>query len=205
MALQKKSSRAVEQDREDVAVMRADWQSSQEDVDPERLVFLDETSLKTDLTRLRGWAEGGTRLIEPVPGGKWSTNTLLQAVALDGTRAAMVLDGPINGDSFAGFCQWLLAPSLQPGDLVVLDNLSSHKSVAATRAVEAAGARFIYLPPYSPDLNPIENIFSKVKQLFRSLRPRNFQAIVRAAAKVLPQITLDDIESVFAHCGYAVA
>jgi len=205
MAFQKKSSRAAEQDREDVVLKRADWRSSQETVDPERLVFLDESSLKTDLTRLRGWAEGGERLIEAVPGGKWNTNTLVQAIALDGTRAAMVLDGPINGDSFAGFCDWLLAPSLHPGDLVVLDNLSSHKSVAATRAVEVAGARFIYLPPYSPDLNPIENIFSKLKQLLRALRPRSFREIVKAAAKVLPKITLDDIESVFTHCGYTTA
>lgn len=205
MALQKKSSRAAEQDRPDVAVKRADWRSSQEEVDPQRLIFLDETSLKTNLTRLRGWAEGGARLIEAVPSGKWHTHTLVQAIALDGTRAAMVLDGPINGDSFAGFCQWLLVPSLQPGDLVVLDNLSSHKSLAATRAVEAAGARFVYLPPYSPDLNPIENIFSKVKQLFRSLRPRSFRAIVQAARNVLGRITFDDIESVFHHCGYAVA
>ena len=205
MAFQKKSSRAAEQDREDVVLKRADWRSSQETVDPERLVFLDESSLKTDLTRLRGWAEGGERLIEAVPGGKWNTNTLVQAIALDGTRAAMVLDGPINGDSFAGFCDWLLAPSLHPGDLVVLDNLSSHKSVAATRAVEVAGARFIYLPPYSPDLNPIENIFSKLKQLLRALRPRSFREIVKAAAKVPPKITLDDIESVFTHCGYTTA
>ena len=185
--------------------MRVDWRSSQETVDPERLIFLDETSLKTNLTRLRGWAEGGKRLVEGVPGGKWNTNTLVQAIALDGTRAAMVLDGPIDGNSFAGFCEWLLAPSLYPGDLVVLDNLSSHKSVAATQAVEAAGAQFIYLPPYSPDLNPIENIFSKFKQLVRALRPRSFKEIVEATTKILPMITLDDLESVFMHCGYAVA
>jgi transposase len=140
-----------------------------------------------------------------VPAGKWSTNTLVQAVALDGTRAAMLLDGPINGDSFAGFRDWLLAPSLNPGDLVVLDNLSSHKSVAAAKAVEAVGGKFIYLPPYSPDLNPIENIFSKFKQLIRALRPRSFQEIVAATARILPKITLRDIESVFTHCGYATA
>jgi transposase len=168
------------------------------------LIFLDETSLKTNFTRLRGWAEGGRRLIEAVPAGKWETNTLVQAIALDGTRAAMLLDGPINGESFAGFCDWLLAPSLRPGDLVVLDNLSSHKSLAATQAIESVGARFIYLPPYSPDLNPIENIFSKFKQLIRALRPRNFQEIVEATANILPKITLDDIEAIFAHCGYAI-
>lgn len=205
LAFQKKSSRAIEQDRVDVACRRKDWRSAQQTVNPERLVFLDETSLKTDLTRVRGWAEGGKRLVEAMPGGNWDTNTLVQAIALDGTRAAMILDGPIDGKSFAGFCDWLLAPNLQPGDLVVLDNLSSHKSVAAKEAIEAVGAHFVYLPPYSPDLNPIENIFSKFKQLIRALRPRNFRDIVEATAKILPKITLDDIEAVFNHCGYAVA
>lgn len=159
--------------------------------------------MKTNFTRLRGWAWGGERLVESVPGGLWQTNTLVQAIALDGTRAAMVLDGPINGVSFAGFCEWLLAPSLHAGDLVVMDNLSSHKSIRAVNAIEAIGARVIYLPPYSPDLNPIENIFSKVKQLLRGLRPRSLEEIVAAVRKVLPKITHDDIESVFLHCGYA--
>jgi transposase len=159
--------------------------------------------LQTDLTRLRGWARGGQRLIEAVPGGKWHISTLVQAIGLDGIRAAMVLDGPMNACCFAGFCQWLLTPALHPGDLVVMDNLSSHRSATAIRAVEAVGARVVYLPPYSPDLNPIENIFSKVKQLFRKLRPRNYPQIVKAAKQVLNKITLDDIESVFLHCGYA--
>jgi transposase len=205
VALQKKSVHAAEQDRADVVVKRKDWRACQEEVDPERFVFLDETCLKTDLTRLRGWAEGGARLVEAVPGGKWHTNTLVHAVALDGCRAAMVLDGPINGDSFAGYCEWLLAPALYPGDLVVMDNLSSHKSVQAVATIEAVGAQVVYLPPYSPDLNPIENIFSKVKQLIRGLRPRSFKKIVDAVGQVLPQITSNDLESVFSHCGYATA
>jgi len=205
LAFQKKSSRAAEQDRPDVALKRQDWRAAQEEVDPERLVFLDETGLKTDFTRLRGWAEGGERLVEAIPHGKWQTNTLVQAVALDGTRAAMILDGPINGESFAGFCEWLLAPALVPGDLVVLDNLSSHKSVRAIKAIERVGAQVVYLPPYSPDLNPIENVFSKLKQLIRGIRPRSFRQIVEAAKQVLNKITLDDLEAMFLHCGYAVA
>lgn len=144
-------------------------------------------------------------MVEAIPSGQWQTNTLVQAVALDGTRAAMVLDGPINGESFAGFCQWLLAPALYPGDLVVMDNLSSHKSVRAVAAIEAAGAEVIYLPPYSPDLNPIENIFSKVKQLIRGLRPRSLDKIVDAVQHVLPKISLDDLQATFIHCGYAIA
>jgi transposase len=183
-------------------VKRRDWRESQETVAPERLVFLDEMGLKTDLTRLRGWAEGGERLTEAVPGGRWHTNTLIQAIALDGTRAAMVLDGPIDGYSFAGFCEWLLAPALHPGDIVVMDNLSSHKTTRAIQSIESVGARVAYLPPYSPDLNPIENIFAKVKQLVRSLRPRNIRKVVSATAEALRNITLDEIESVFLHCGY---
>jgi transposase len=174
-------------------------------VDAERLVFLDETGLKTNFTRLRGWAKGGNRLVESIPSGKWQTHTLVHAVALNGTRAAMVLDGPMNSESFTGFCQWLLAPALQPGDWVVMDNLSSHQSTPATEAIEAVGAKVVYLPPYSPDLNPIENVFSKVKQLIRGLRPRSLGKIVEAVAKVLPKITLDDLQATFLHCGYDVA
>lgn len=130
---------------------------------------------------------------------------MLFTIALDGTRAAMVLDGPMNGDCFTGFCECLLAPSLKPGDLVVMDNLSSHRNSAAVRAIESVGAHAIYLPPYSPDLNPIEMIFSKVKQLFRALHPRNFRQIIANASEVLSKITLNDIASVFQHCGYAGA
>jgi transposase len=195
-------SRATEQDRPDVVVKRNDWRAAQETVDPERLVFLDETSLKTDLMRLRGWAEGGQRLVEAVPGGRWETNTLIHAISLQGTQAAMVLDGPINGPSFVGFCEWLLVPALRPGDLVVMDNLSSHKSPQAIQAIESAGAKTVFLPPYSPDLNPIELIFSKVKQLIRGIRPRNFNQIIQAAKQTLSKITIDDIQAVFLHCGY---
>lgn len=183
-------------------LQRSDWREAQETVDPERLVFVDETGLKTNLTRLRGWALGGQRLVEATPGGHWQTQTLVHAVALDGTRAAMVLDGPIDGLTFTGFCEHFLAPALRPGDLVVLDNLSSHKTLAAEVAIEAAGAKFVYLPPYSPDLNPIEKLFSKIKQLIRGLRPRNWREIIQAAKQALLRITCDDIENAFLHCGY---
>jgi transposase len=202
VAFQKKSSRAAEQDREDVAVERANWRASQADVDPERLVFVDETGLKTDMSRIRGWAERGTRLVEAVPGGHWHIHTLVHAVALDGTRAAMVLDGPIDRSCFAGFCAHFLAPTLHPGDLVVLDNLSSHKSSAAIEAVEAAGAKMVYLPPYSPDLNPIENVFSKLKQLIRGFRPHGWSQIIQSTKQALLNVTCDDIENAFLHCGY---
>jgi len=182
---------------------RTDWRECQDKVDAERFVFVDETGVKTDLTRLRGWAESGERLVEAIPGGDWQTSTLVHAVALDGTRAAMVLDGPINSLCFTGFCEYYLAPALQPGDLVVLDNLSSHKSSSAIAAVERVGAKMIYLPPYSPDLNPIENIFSKVKQLIRGYRPRSWREIIEAAKEALLRITPAELYNAFLHCGYA--
>jgi transposase len=202
VAVQKKSSRAAEQDRPDIARQRVDWRCSQTEVDPQRLVFVDETGLKTDISRLRGWAEGGKRLVEAIPGGHWRTSTLVHAVALDGTRAAMVLDGPINSLCFAGFCEHFLAPTLRAGDLVVLDNLSSHKSSSAAAAIETAGAKLIYLPPYSPDLNPIENLFSKIKQLIRGFRPRSWRQIIQSTKHALLRITHDDIANTFLHCGY---
>ena len=158
--------------------------------------------MKTDMSRLRGWAPGGARLVEAVPGGHWHIHTLVHAVALDGTRAAMMLDGPIDSLCFAGFCEHFLAPALQPGDLVILDNLSSHKAAAAIAAVEAVGAKMVYLPPYSPDLNPIENVFSKIKQLIRGLHPCNWREIIQSVKRALLQLSSDDIENAFLHCGY---
>lgn len=142
--------------------------------------------------------------MEAVPGGHWATQTLVHAVALDGTRAAMVLDGPVDGLTFTGFCEHFLAPALRPGDFVILDNLSSHKTHAAQAAVEAVGASLVYLPPYSPDLNPIEKLFAKIKQLVRGLRPRNWREIIKAARHALLRINFDDIENSFLHCGYEV-
>lgn len=178
------------------------WHECQESVDPERLVFVDETGLKTDMNRLRGWAETGCRLVDRAVAGHWETNTLVHAIALDGTRAAMILDGPVDSISFAGFCDYFLAPELQPGDLVVLDNLSSHKSTAASQSMASVGARLVFLPPYSPDLNPIEYIFSKVKQFVRGLRPQNWKQIIEAKRQALQQIALDDICNAIAHAGY---
>ena len=199
----KKSSKAAEQERADVAELRLNWQACQASVDAERLVFVDETGLKTDMNRLRGWAAVGQRLVDRVVAGRWTTNTLVHAIALDGTRAAMILDGPVDSICFAGYCEHFLAPSLRAGDLVVLDNLSSHKSLPAQRAIEEVGAKLVFLPPYSPDLNPIENIFSKLKQLVRGLRPKTIEQIVEAAANALQQINLSDICNAMLHAGYA--
>lgn len=158
--------------------------------------------MKTNFTRQRGWAFGGERLIESVPAGRWLTSTLVHAIALDGTRAAMLLDGPVDGVSFAGFCESFLSSTLNPGDIVVMDNLNSHKVTAAIEAITRTGAEPVYLPPYSPDLNPIEMIFSKLKQCIRSQRPRDFSAIVESTANALTKITHKDIQNCFQHCGY---
>lgn len=168
-------------------------------------MFIDETGLKTDMARLRGWASADERLVEAVPAAQWQTTTLVQAISLAGTRAAVVLDGPMNSANFVGFCQWQLAPGLFPGDLAVLDNLSSHKAPAAIRAIEQAGAWAIYLPPYSPDLNPTENLFAKLKQVIRSLAPRSLAEIVDATREALLKISPHEVESTFEHCGYVTA
>lgn len=154
------------------------------------------------MNRIRGWAAKGIRLVEAVLGGRWETSTLVHAVSLEGTRAAMVLDGPLDAISFVGFCERFLAPTLRPGDIVVLDNLSSHKTTAATRAIEAVGAKIAFLPPYSPDLNPIENVFSKIKQLVRGIRPKTWPQIIDAAKQALLKVSFDDVENAFIHCGY---
>jgi len=194
--------RATEQDRPDVVQARFVWQETAEWVDAERLVFLDETGLTTDMMRLRGWAFEGQRVVDASPGGHWQTNTLVSAIHADGVVAAMVLDGPLNGESFEGFCRSCLGPALQPGQIVVLDNLSSHKSAAAERWIREAGASMAFLPPYSPDLNPIEKIFSKIKQLVRGLRPRSWQQIINAARTTLLAVTANDCINAIQHCGY---
>ena len=153
------------------------------------------------MARLRGWGSGGDRVLDFVPGGHWQTHTLIHAIALDGTRAAMILDGPVNSDCFSGFCERLLAPAMNPGDLVIMDNLSSHKSSTAVAEIESAGASVVYLPAYSPDLNPIENIFSKLKQLIRSHRPRTWKQVIEATKKTLLKININEIQNAFEHSG----
>jgi len=136
-------------------------------------VFFDETGAKTDMTRRYGWGRRAERVTEPVPHRRWRTATLLHAIDVSGTRAAMITDGPTNAAVFETFVDWLLAPALRDGDLVVMDNLPSHKSPRAVARIEEAGARVVYLPPYSPDLNPIERIFAKIKQSSKTSSARS--------------------------------
>ena len=146
---------------------RARWKAYQGKIDPKRLVFIDETSVKTNMAPLRGWCTRGRRLIAHVPYGHWKTSTFLAALRYDGIKAPCVFDGPINGERFLAYVEQGLVPALRPGDIVSLDNLGSHKSKAVQDAIRAAGAKRIFLPAYSPDLNPIEQVFAKLKRLMR--------------------------------------
>lgn len=177
---------------------------SQLGLDPAKLVFIDETWAKTNMTRLRGRAPLGQRLVAKVPHGHWNTTTLIAALRHTGMRCATTVDGPINRDIFESFIETVLVPTLSPGDIVVMDNLSSHKGVRVSALITAVGARVLYLPPYSPDLNPIENAFSKLKQLIRSAEHRSREALWTDMQRMLDQITASDSSGFFHHCGYTL-
>lgn len=154
------------------------------------------------MTRLRGRAPRGQRLIDKAPHGHWKTTTLIAALGVGGVRCSTVVDRAVNAEVFTAFVERVLLPELRPGDVVILDNLSSHKGERARRLIESRGAELVFLPPYSPDLNPIEMIFSKVKGLLRSLRCRTRDALWRAMQSVLDQVTPSDAANCFRHCGY---
>jgi len=202
--LQKKTIHAAEQERPDVAQRREEWKQEQNTLDPRRLIFIDETWAKTNMTRLRGRAPRGERLIDRTPHGHWKTSTLIAALGIDGVRCSTVVDGAVNADIFEAFVQQVLVPQLRPGDIVVMDNLSSHKRARTRERIEATGAQLVFLPPYSPDLNPIEMVFSKVKQLLRSLACRTVDALWTAMQSVLDQVTPSDAINCFKHCGYTL-
>lgn len=155
------------------------------------------------MTRLRGRALRGQRVVDAVPHGHWKTTTLIAALDQRGIRCSMVLDGAVNRLAFEAFVETVLTPTLRPGDLVILDNLSSHKGSRVARLIQAAQADVLYLPPYSPDLNPIENAFSKIKQALRSAEQRSMPNLWSAIQPILDRITPDNAAAYFRHCGYA--
>lgn len=154
------------------------------------------------MARLYGRCPRGTRLVDCAPAGHYRTLTLMSAVRLQGVVAPMLLDGPVNAQTFAGYVEQCLVPALSPGDILILDNLPAHKSPRVTLAVEGAGCRLVYLPPYSPDFNPIENMWSKVKARLRKAAARTLDAVAEAVKHALRSITAADCEGYFAHCGY---
>ena len=186
-----------------MARRRERWQRYQGRLDPRRLVFIDETWAKTNMTRTRGWAPRGERLVARAPFGKWRTLTFLAALRYDRIDAPVLFDGPINGLKFRSYVEEALVPTLKPGDIVVIDNLGSHKGRAVRAAIRKVGAKLFFLPPYSPDLNPIEQVFAKIKTLLRKAAARTDTAILEALAQTLACFTQAECANYLRHAGYA--
>jgi transposase len=178
------------------------WQKAQPEMDLDKLVFIDESGAKTNMTRLYGRAKHGARAVDSAPGGHWSTTTMISSVRLNGSTAPMVVNGPTTKDIFMIYVKTFLLPTLQKGDVVILDNLSAHKGKEIRELAESVGAELWYLPPYSPDLNPIEKMWSKVKAILRRLKARTEQELISAIAEALEHITPQDVKGWFSSCGY---
>ena len=199
---QKKSLHAAEQQRPDVAAAREVWRDRQPSLDPDRLVFIDETWATTNMTRRYGRAPRGQRLVAPVPHGHWKTSTFVAGLRATGLTAPLVVDGAMNGDIFRTYVEQVLAPTLAPGDIVILDNLGSHKVAGVREAIEARDASLVYLPPYSPDLNPIEQAFAKLKALLRKIAARTVSALWDALGDTLARFTPQECINYLANAGY---
>ncbi len=175
----------------------------QKRLDPTRLVFIDETWVKTNMAPLRGWFAKGQRLIARAPHGRWRTLTFLAALRCDRLTAPCVIDGPINGQLFLAYVEQILLPTLKPGDLVIVDNLGSHKSRRIRDAINAVDAALAFLPPYSPDLNPIEQMFAKVKHWMRMAQHRTIDTVSNHVGKILETIGSAECANYFKNAGYA--
>jgi transposase len=202
---EKKTAHAAEQDRPDVLKRRHAWFEGQLDLAPERLVFIDETWASTNMARTRGRARRGERLRAAVPHGHWKTTTFVAGLRQDGIVAPFVLDGPINRRAFETYVARVLVPELRPGDIVIMDNLSSHKGPRVRELIEAAGASLRYLPPYSPDFNPIENAFAKLKALLRKAAERTVGALWDRIGLALNAFIPAECANYFAAAGYDAA
>jgi len=186
-----------------VARKRARWKRHQAKIDPKRLIFIDETWVKTNMTRTHGRAPLGQRLVASVPHGHWRTLTFLAALRSDRIDAPCVLDGPIDGPSFRAYVEQFLVPTLKPGEVVIMDNLGSHKGPAVRRAIRGAGAHMIFLPQYSPDLNPIEQLFAKLKTLLRKADERSIQSTWQRIGQLLEAFAPEECANYFKNAGYA--
>jgi len=188
-----------------VARRRAQWLHYRHRIDASRLVFIDETWTKTNMAPLRGWAPCGQRLKAKVPHGRWKTMTFLAALRLDRVEAPWLIDGPINGERFRLYVEKVLLPTLRPGDIVVIDNLGSHRGKVIRRMIRSVGARLFFLPKYSPDLNPIEQLFAKLKHWLRKAARRSVDAVSNAIAEILNGITSAECQNYFLNAGYVPA
>ena len=201
---QKKTAHAAEQERPDVAAARATWRNEQPGLIAERLVFLDETWARTNMARRYGRAPRGERVVAAIPHGHWKTTTFIAALRHDRITAPCVFDGPINGASFLAWVQQALVPTLSAGDIVIMDNLSSHKVAGVHEAIEAVGATPLYLPPYSPDLNPIEQVFAKLKAILRKVGARTVDDLWRAIGNALDEFSPTECRNYLVNAGYSV-
>jgi transposase len=172
-------------------------------LDPARLVFIDETATTTNMVRLCGRCPRGERLVGYAPHGHWKTMTLVAGLRCDGMVAPLVVDGAMNGATFLAYVEQCLAPTLARGDIVVMDNLAAHKVVGVAEAIEAVGAKLFYLPQYSPDLNPIEKVFSKIKALLRKAAERTIPGLRRRIAKLLASLSGEECTNFITNAGYA--
>lgn len=196
---------ASEQDRPDVRLARDRWRAGQVGLDPARLVFIDETWAKTNMARRYGRCARNQRLIAKAPHGHWMTTTFIAALRHDGLTAPLVIDGPVDGELFLAYVRQQLVPTLHRDDLVVMDNLSSHKVAGVKDAIQNVGATLVYLPAYSPDLNPIEQVFSKVKSLLRKSEERTRPGLWNRLGQIVDLFKPDECQRYFRHCGYAAA
>lgn len=171
-------------------------------LDPARLVFIDETWIKTNMAPLRGWAQKGQRLRGFAPHGHWNTMTFIAALRCDRLTAPCVIDGPINGDWFRAYVDQILLPTLKPGDIVIMDNLGSHKSKAVRDSIKSAEARLWFLPPYSPDLNPIEQTFAKIKHWMRMAQKRTIEDTWKHVGKLVSNFKPAECQNFIRHTGY---
>lgn len=183
---------------------RQAWAKDTKKTDPRRLIFLDESGAKTNMTRGYGWGSGGDRVVDATPHGHWCTTTMLAAIRADGVirQACLALQGSMTGAVFRHYIEAMLAPTLRQGDIVVMDNLPSHKVAGVREAIESAGATLWYLPPYSPDLNPIERMWSKVKALIRKAKPRKTKALVTAIGQALQAVKERELPNYYKAAGY---
>jgi transposase len=198
----KKTAHASEQERPDVARRRRDWFEAQPDLDPERLVFIDETGATTKMARRYGRSRRGARCRAPVPHGHWKTTTFVGALRLEGMTAPMVLDGAMHAVAFVAYVEQVLAPTLKPGDIVVMDNLPAHKPTAVRHAIEKAGAELRFLPPYSPDFKPIEMAFAKFKAFLKRIAARTVGDLREAIAQAVDIFTPNECRNFFTAAGY---
>lgn len=178
------------------------WRSRANGIDPARFRFIDESGAKTNMVRLYGRCPQGQRLLSKAPAGHWQTTTMMAAIGLDGVQAPFALEGAVDADAFGIYVEQVLLPTLHGGEIVVLDNLACHKHSRIRELIESVGAELWYLPPYSPDFNPIEEMWSKIKQILRSLAARTFEGLIYAIGIALAEVTKHDLIGWFTYCGY---